>query len=676
MNRLKRLALNETSIAVLLITLVGGITYAPLIPRLGFYRDDWYLIWSGMARGAASIVDVFASDRPFMGMIYAGEYAILGSSPLPWHIWAFALRLLGALSLLWLLRMLWPGRKLETTLITLLFLVYPGFLQQPVANTFQNHFMTYLLAILSIGLTVFSLRSPKPAIRVAAYLLSLPLALTYFLIYEYFIGLEGLRLLCLWLLSDQAETFNRRIKWVLLRFTPYLVTVAGFVYWRLFIFNSTRQATNVSLLASGYTGNPILAAARLGIETVKDIFETLVTAWVYPLYQLTYRAEYKEWLVGLALALIAAGLTSGYILLVQKRSTGEPANSHSDSQWGYRTAGLGLIITVITLVPMVLAGRDVHFDSQFDRYTLQSTIGAAMVVIGLMWGVARRPARLAAILALLGISVITHFHNAVSFADFWLVQKQAWQQLAWRAPQIAPGTTLFLNLPGELGVQEDYEIWAPANLVYYPHEQDITLYAALLNERALGRMQSQAVEPRSMRTFTFSRDYQRILVLSIPSRSACLHVMDGTNLWFQDQEDPYVRLAAPYSGSGAILPASQPAVPPAAIFGASAPTDTWCYYFELAELSNQRTDWGETIRLGQEALDLGYRPKDHTEWQPFLRAFAEQGMYAQGLDFASQVPLVGRSRLEPLCTAIELAGPGGAGEVDVQAVLQTVCAEQ
>jgi hypothetical protein len=295
-----------------------------------------------------------------------------------------------------------------------------------------------------------------------------------------------------------------------------------------------------------------------------------------------------------------------------------------------------------------------------------------MTVTGLLWAYVRKPARLVISGLLIGISVITHFHNAVWHAELWKLQVQAWQQLSWRAPQIAPGTTLFLNLPEEYGVQEDYEIWAPANLVYYRKYPSLNLFADLLDQRSVDMMTAGDMAGRSMRTFSFVRDYRQILLLSIPSKSACLHVIDGADLWFQDEEDPMVQLAAPYSSIQWILTDRELVELPPRIFGGSA-ARTWCYYFEQAELNNQMQNWRKTIQLGQEALDAGYRPLDIKEWHPFLRAYVELEQYQEGLDFAAQINLVGFPRLEPLCSAIvQAADPG----IDVQYVMSTVCSDQ
>ncbi len=106
----------ETCISCFLLGLVTILTYAPFINQLGFYQEvNWLNIWSGLTQGPKSFIPLFASDRPLIGYQFALLYPILGNSPLPWHLFALILRLLTVFSLFWLLRMIWPDKRFETT---------------------------------------------------------------------------------------------------------------------------------------------------------------------------------------------------------------------------------------------------------------------------------------------------------------------------------------------------------------------------------------------------------------------------------------------------------------------------------------------------------------------------------------------------------------------------------
>ena len=138
MSFLKKIKIPEIAIALGVISFSTLLSYGILIPQLGFYRDDWYMLLAGQTEGANGIIGLFSIDRPLIGYIYALDYALLGSSVIGWHLYALFLRLLGSVGFFYLLRMIWPEKKFETTIAALLFAVYPGFLQQPNAATFKN----------------------------------------------------------------------------------------------------------------------------------------------------------------------------------------------------------------------------------------------------------------------------------------------------------------------------------------------------------------------------------------------------------------------------------------------------------------------------------------------------------------------------------------------------------
>src|ERR1051325_12089297 len=111
---------NETCFAVLLIFLTTVCTYGLSIPKLGYYHDDWFVLWSGQARGAQSLMPLFSTDRPFMGVVYSFVYRLLGNTILNWHLYALLWRLIGGLAFFWILRLIWPNQKYITTLMTFL----------------------------------------------------------------------------------------------------------------------------------------------------------------------------------------------------------------------------------------------------------------------------------------------------------------------------------------------------------------------------------------------------------------------------------------------------------------------------------------------------------------------------------------------------------------------------
>src|ERR1044071_4244053 len=245
---IQKLISNETFVSALLILLTTVITYGISIPRLGFYHDDWFLLWSGQTRGAASIIPLFATDRPFMGVVYSFVYRLLGNTILNWHLYALLWRLIGGLAFFWILRLIWPNQKYITTLMTVLFVIYPGFLSQPNANTKQNHLYGFGTALLSIALMLQALKTNKQGWKILCIVLSLLLTANYLFIYEYMIGFEGTRLILLGyaLYQEGFKNFRSLVIETLKRIWPYWAVTALFLYWRGFIFPGFRNANDVS----------------------------------------------------------------------------------------------------------------------------------------------------------------------------------------------------------------------------------------------------------------------------------------------------------------------------------------------------------------------------------------------------------------------------------------------
>ncbi len=91
-------------------------------------------------------------------------------------------------------------------LITLLFLIYPGFLSQPNPIDYQSQIVSLFAAMTSIALTVAALKAEKTILKVIYTILSILLAWIYLGLIEYYLGLEVLRLLAVYLIINRRGT--------------------------------------------------------------------------------------------------------------------------------------------------------------------------------------------------------------------------------------------------------------------------------------------------------------------------------------------------------------------------------------------------------------------------------------------------------------------------------------
>lgn len=620
-----KLLKNETLLSILLIFLTTLVTYGISIPRFGYYHDDWFLLWSGAARGAESIIPLFSTDRPFMGVVYSLVYRLLGDASLNWHLYALLWRFIGGLAFFWILRLLWPNQKYLTTIMTVLFIVYPGFLSQPNANTKQNHLFGFGTALLSVAFMLQALQTNNRVRQFIYHLISIVLAVNYLFIYEYMIGLEGMRLALLVyaLLQRGLTPWRILIVETLKRWWPYPIAMAGFLYWRIFLFDGARNATDASRLAGDYVSNLRSMVLRLGFETTRDFFDTTIFAWVIRPYRSLTGTEYSNLIGALLIAAIVIGLVLLYIFLL-KKSSADNNDNESNHQPIKDLLLLGGFTVFCAVLPVVASGRDVDLSDAYKSYGLHPMAGAVLFVTALVL-MLRPQFRRLALLTLIGLAVLTQAVNADYWAQLWEYQRQTWWQLTWRAPEIKDDTMVMAQFPENFLLQQDYEAWGPVNLIYRPQPAaSPAISSEVLNPSTAYDILKRTVQTNPMRDLPMHRNYARLLLISIPSSSACIHVLDGTLPVYSEDDSLLVRQVGGYSHIDQIIPSGKPPIPPASIFGAEPPHG-WCYYYQKAALARQAGDWKTIGALYDETLALHLEAADASEFFPFIEGLVNLG---------------------------------------------------
>jgi hypothetical protein len=224
---------------------------------------------------------------------------------------------------------------------------------------------------------------------------------------------------------------------------------------------------------------------------------------------------------------------------------------------------------------------------------------------------------------------LTHHGNSIKAVYEAESVRAFWWQVSWRVPQIQKGTTLVAHYPVS-GIPEEYFIWGPANMIYYPEKQStvpvhVTVPAALLNQENVLRIItggiSQGLERRGV---ALKQDFDNILALTQPAVNVCVRVLDGTAPELSNL-DPYtILLVSDKSRIENVLSGSTIALPPVDVFG-SEPAHDWCYFYEKAALAYQNKKWQAALDLREEALEQGYYPSDRIEWLPFLKSYTAIG---------------------------------------------------
>lgn len=602
-----------------MLLLLGMLAYTPLMHKFGFYRDDWYMLWVGRAFGSQAIIDLFTFDRPLVGYIYSGSYSLAGENPLHWQIYSLSIRTIGALGFLWLLRRLWPKHEIETTTAAILFFIYPGFLQWANANTKSNHLTTYTLAIISICLTVAALQSKKTPWKVLFTLGALATGVSYWFLYEYMIGMEGMRLAIILLLiwresvnNTKAILFETFNKWL-----PYLIFISLHIAWRLFFFESGRGGTNVQVALSAYQSGPLRTIVKRSFVFVLDIYEAVISAWVVPLNAITFHLEPTDLLFSGLLGLLGSGAFITYFYLASNQESEVTKNQEGNNEL-LQLAFLGGVTVLFTLLPVVAVGRDIRWDSGFDKYTLHTSAGVAMLLVGAISFLIKSRLKVLPFALLIGVAIASQYGNSVAWAEFWEDQRELWWQLSWRAPQLKEGTVLLVETPGQR-FYEDYEVWGPGNLIYAPSGDSLRIYSEVFSPDTLEKIRVGTTETKGLRDFLeFSRNFHQSLILSRPERTSCWHILDGNDPVFPQETSGMLYATVRLSRVDQIVVDHPQSNPPAHIFG-TEPDHDWCFFFQKASLEAQRGEWGNVAQLADQALAAGFKPIDRSEWLPFLK---------------------------------------------------------
>ena len=122
---LKKIAQNK-AFQPLFLLIIAALSYGLFIREVGLYWDDFPYTWFGHVLGPTQYHKVFYDERPFLAPLYNITASIFGESIISWQIFAIILRWLCALCAGWLVRLMWNDKYEEAFVVSLLFLVYPG----------------------------------------------------------------------------------------------------------------------------------------------------------------------------------------------------------------------------------------------------------------------------------------------------------------------------------------------------------------------------------------------------------------------------------------------------------------------------------------------------------------------------------------------------------------------
>jgi hypothetical protein len=651
------------------------MAYGILIPRLGFYWDDWPLAWFYRWLGPGGFIGIWTKDRPAIGPIFVVTSALLGDVPWHWHVFGLFTRWLSVVALWQALLIIWPRRPRIARWTALLFAVYPGFVSQPIPFVYSHYFLILAITFASWRWMMLSVRQ-GPHTGLQRFLGLLGSVISTFTL-EFFLGLELLRVFLIYMVLDENKARSRRekLKASLRQWAPYGVIFIVYLVWRVFVVQfKAYQPVLLDQLASV----PVAGLTSLVKTILVDWYQAVIAAWLQVFHlpspdQFGVFSTLSYWL----LVFFIIGLMGLY--LWARREPNKITLPPSSSSW----LSQALILSIASLVlggwPFWITGLPLEIYFPFDRFTLGYMFAASLLLVVLIEAIGRRKwAKTAVLVLILALGVGSHFQNANRYRRAWEQQARFMWQLSWRVPDLEPGTVLLIN-DDALDYMTDNSLTGAINWMYAPRSGgDNMAYMVYEVEKRLGLglaglSPGLEIEQR-YRTLTFHGTTSQALVV-LHNPTGCLRVLDRA----LDDSSPSVpvmlKRALPLSRLDLIIPdPDEPALPPAPLRPLE-PARDWCYYFESADLARQQGNWARVVELGDLAFELDQNPDHAEERIPFIEGYAHLGDWETAVELTRQSMLHNPAVQGTLCHAWIRIRAGVEATPDSQAILSSMLAE-
>ncbi len=661
-------ALRSSIIPLGALLVIAVLVYGFFIPRLGFYQDDWPLVWVYHSLGAKGFAVYFKGNREIAGKVFSIAFPIIGTSIFRWHVVALLLRWLSSAFLFLGFCSLWPKREVQAWMVAAFALLYPGFSEQPMAVTFLPHQLSFLFFTISLCFTIWAIRSPRFAWLFTTF--SVIAALLGYMIIDYFVGLEFLRpviiSMALGLGTKSERGILAELRSVAIKWSPYAIAMASCAIWRLFLHTTWPPAYDGMSQLAGIVHHPIQELSGRIAGGVQNIVLGSAVAWsrVVTLDLVDFNSRTIRLILGMGLIVCFISYVTLRKLHARQREAIPPGDKPAGNVSSSSFLILGSAALIVGGLPIDFANLRVAYDSIYlaDRYTLPYLLGASVLLVGIC-GVAssRQNGNIALAAVFIFFAATYQINNESAYRNDWNFQRSFFWQLAWRAPELKSGTTIFVDhLPFSL--RSDHSAGL-VDLLYDGNRSDGKLKYFIFDMESLRNLQNKPFDVAGASIPSFKVDQPirgslRSFVFNGSTSSAIVmwNSPSGTMRFVSESRAQEISGLPPSCIALCRLSKIREAVTEGArttdtsflkLFG-EEPPHNWTFYFQKAELGCDLADWGQVALLGDEVRRLGFEPNDPNEWMPFIEGYAMSGSYDRALEITERVLQNSPTELEAL----------------------------
>ena len=271
---------------------------------------------------------------------------------------------------------------------------------------------------------------------------------------EYLLGQEIIRPVILWLaLGPLALPLWGRLKRTVLYYLPFALALAGYLYWRFFMY--AHSIYSPVLLHEAGT-SPISTLTDLLGTTFGAIYTVLIPSWLQAFQLPTVEAlgVSLTWVYGLVFFVVLIGWA--WLLQAADDQVERPF------PWLWILCGLGGML--VAGAPFFIAGLPLRTTFPENRVSLPFIPFIGLFLTGLFSLIPGRARRYLLAGILLAFAAGFQIQNADLYRDQYKLDKSFFWQLTWRAPGLKPGTALLAQDDQTFIFDDDEALTIPLNL--------------------------------------------------------------------------------------------------------------------------------------------------------------------------------------------------------------------
>ncbi len=593
----------------------------------GFFWDDWSQLFLRTKFGDSTYWQYFMADRPTSGWTAFFFNRLFLNNPILWHAFILFLKYISGIFSYKLLEYLWPENPIQNVAIISLFYVCPLFSQLYISIAYTQHYLNFLLFLLSIVYLIRFLLHKQSSKKIIYIILSYFFMILQLSITEYFSFLELIKLPVIFLIVRSKNLpIKTVIKKTLILFLPVFLIFILYCVFRLnyAVYFPILEADQPVLLQK-IISEPFPALIGMIKNIILDFIYIFIN-FFGEVFSINLQNLFRPYYVFVFLLLIGILLLMFFFLSNLSKNTLKEASYRNR----FEILIFATLWIVFSIMPFWIIGENfvnAEDPPHADRHFFASVFGAVMIFSWIIQWFIQIRKRFIVATCFISVLFASQFFEENDMAR-WQTEEQrsVYWQMVDRIPSLTDNTAIVDNKV-IFPFQGNFATSSALNILYSnPINEDGTVPIWVFDA---GKMlyEQHAGFHTTKRIFRFVAPSNQMIFMDYDNQFAnCIWIFSP-----EDVDHPHVSEAQKtwisHSDLSRIGLNSQNN-PDEKIFG--SPNENWCYFYQKAALYRQFGKWEQLNELTQKALERGFLPSlpssnSPFEWWPFIEGLIRNG---------------------------------------------------